>query len=504
MDRKRKNENKKKIQKHNFQKGMELELFIEDMSVEGAGIGKSEGVIFFVKDAVLEDRVFVKIMKMKKSYGYARLLKVLQPSPYRVEPACPYHRQCGGCQLQTLDYHQQLKFKENKVRSHLQRIGGLKVSEEQEEGSCILHPIIGMEEPYHYRNKAQFPIGTDKEGKIVTGFYGAHSHNIISNRNCLLGTQINEQILNRVIEFMEENQISAYQEDTGEGLVRHVLIRSGFATGEIMVCLVINGKRLPLAEKLVEKLRELEGMTSIVLNINEKNTNVILGEEILTLWGENFITDNIGNIKYQISPLSFFQVNPIQTKKLYETVLNYAGLTGKEVVWDLYCGIGTISLFLAQQAKQVYGIEIVEPAIRDARENARINGIENATFFVGKAEEVLPDFYEKEMAKEALSETGSKSESCACEAEQKSHKALHPDVIVVDPPRKGCDAKCLETIVKMKPERIVYVSCDSATLARDLKYLQENGYEGKEAQPVDMFGQTVHTEVVMRIQRKHM
>ncbi|MCI8484983.1 MAG: 23S rRNA (uracil(1939)-C(5))-methyltransferase RlmD [Lachnospiraceae bacterium] len=480
------------MQRHNFQKGMELELFIEDMSVEGEGIGKAEGAIFFVKDAVLEDRVLVKIMKMKKNYGYARLLKVLHPSPYRVEPACPYHRQCGGCQLQALDYHQQLKFKENKVRNHLQRIGGLEV---------ILHPIIGMEEPYHYRNKAQFPIGTDKEGRIITGFYGARSHNIISNRRCLLGTEINEQILNRVIDFMEENQVLAYQEDTGEGLVRHVLIRSGFTTGEIMVCLVINGRRLPFAEKLVEKLRELKGMTSIVLNINEKNTNVILGEKIVNLWGENFITDYIGDIKYQISPLSFFQVNPIQTKKLYETVMNYAGLTGKEIVWDLYCGIGTISLFLAQQAKQVYGIEIVEPAIRDARENARINGIENAAFFVGKAEEVLPDSYERERAKELLSETGLESENPA--AGQEQHRALHPDVIVVDPPRKGCDAKCLETIVKMKPERIVYVSCDSATLARDLKYLCENGYEGKEAQPVDMFGQTVHTEVVMRIQRKH-
>lgn len=471
-----------------FQKNMELELLIEDIGVDGEGIGKADGVAFFVKDAVIGDRVRIKIMKMKKRYGYGRLLEVLESSPYRVKPLCEYHRQCGGCQLQAMDYVQQLKYKEKKVRDNLKRIGGFSINEEAkgEEQGILFHPIIGMEEPFFYRNKAQFPIGTDKDGKIVTGFYAARSHHIIPNRKCYLGVDVNEKILDIVISFMEEYHIPAYEESTGKGLVRHVLVRFGFTTKEIMVCLVINGRRLPHAEKLVERLRTLAGMTSITLNVNERNTNVILGEEIVCLWGQEYITDMIGDIKYQISPLSFYQVNPIQTKKLYETALSYAGLTGAETVWDLYCGIGTISLFLAQKAKHVYGVEVVEAAIEDARNNARLNGIENVTFFVGKAEEVLPGFYERGM-REGQGEGG---------------KMLHPDVIVVDPPRKGCDEKCLETILKMKPERVVYVSCDPATLARDLKYLCEGGYQVKEVQPVDMFPQGVHVEVACCLQRK--
>lgn len=499
-----------------LKKDMELELTIEDMGVDGEGIGKAEGVTLFVKDAVLGDLVRVKIMKMKKNYGYARLLEVLKPSPYRVEPKCAYHRQCGGCQIQAVEYAQQLKFKENKVRNNLKRIGGFLVKETDEgkvnEGTAesqrelrrkeevgkseiVVSPIIGMDNPYFYRNKAQFPIGRDKEGKIVTGFYASHSHNIIPNRKCYLGVEINEKILDIVISFMEEYHISPYDETTGKGLVRHVLIRFGFATKEIMVCLVVNGKKLPYAEKLVERLKKLEGMTSITLNVNEKNTNVILGEEVILLWGQAYITDYIGGIKYQISPLSFYQVNPVQTEKLYGKALEYAGLTGKETVWDLYCGIGTISLFLAQKAKKVYGVEIVPQAIEDARNNAKINGIENVEFFVGKVEEVLPEFYEKGKAEEVNEEAGEQSnerESALGEGED----MLHPDVIVVDPPRKGCDVKCLETIVKMKPERVVYVSCDSATLARDLKYLCEWGYEVKKVQPVDQFCHTGHVETV--------
>ena len=491
--------------KHIFQKDMELELLIEDIGVDGEGVGKKEGVIFFVKDAVPGDRVLAKIMKMKKNYGYARLLKVTEPSPYRVEPRCRYYRQCGGCQLQALDYQKQLEFKENKVRNNLKRIGGFRLPEDLPEmhpvigmeepaertehtpltrDIPVMHPVIGMEEPYYYRNKAQFPIGTDKNGKIVAGFYAARSHNIIPNRRCFLGAKVNEEILDIVISFMEENGITAYQETVGTGLVRHVLVRVGFRTGEIMVCVVINGKSLPFAEKLVEKLRMVEGMASILLNVNQENTNVILGREMIPLWGQEFISDYIGNIKYQISPLSFYQVNPVQTQRLYETALEYAGLTGKEAVWDLYCGIGTISLFLAQKAKKVYGVEIVAPAVADARRNAEINGIENVEFFVGKAEEVLPEFYEKECL------------------DVKKGDMLHPDVIVVDPPRKGCDARCLETIVKMQPERVVYVSCDSATLARDLKYLCERGYEVREVQMVDMFAQTTHVETIVLIQKK--
>ncbi|MCI8682522.1 MAG: 23S rRNA (uracil(1939)-C(5))-methyltransferase RlmD [Lachnospiraceae bacterium] len=473
--------------KNFFQKDMELELLIEDMGTEGEGIGKKEGVAFFVKDAVLGDLVRVNIMKMKKNYGYARLIRVLKPSPYRTEPRCPMYRQCGGCQIQALDYGKQLEFKENKVKNNLTRIGGFQLEEaacESGKGLPVIHPAMGMEEPYHYRNKAQFPIGTDKNGNIVTGFYAARSHTIIPNRNCFLGVKLNEEILNLVIEFMEENGIAPYQETTGTGVVRHVLIRCGFATEEVMVCLVINGRKLPFADKLTAKLQSIPGMTSITLNVNEKNTNVILGDEIIPLWGQNYITDYIGNVKYQISPLSFYQVNPVQTQKLYEKALEYAELTGTETVWDLYCGIGTISLFLAQKAKQVYGVEVVAPAIKDARNNARINGITNVEFFVGKAEEVLPEFYEKGIS------------------EHPGAEMLHPDVIVVDPPRKGCDARCLETIVKMQPKRVVYVSCDSATLARDLKYLCGEGYEVREVQPVDMFPQTTHVETVCLLSRK--
>ncbi len=461
-----------------FQKNMELELQIEDMGVDGEGIGKSDGVAFFVKDAVVGDKVRIKIIKIKKRYGYGRLLQVLEPSPYRVQPLCKSYRKCGGCQVQALDYAQQLKYKEKKVWDSLSRIGGFDLNQkkEHEEQGILFHPIIGMEEPFFYRNKAQFPIGTDKDGKIVTGFYAARSHQIIPNRKCFLGVDINEKILDIVISFMEEYRIAAYDEVSGKGLVRHVLIRYGFTTKEIMVCLVINGRTLPYADKLVERLRMLAGMTSIVLNINQKNTNVILGEEVVCLWGQAYITDYIGGVKYQISPLSFYQVNPVQTKKLYETALNYAGLTGEETVWDLYCGIGTISLFLARKAKHVYGVEIVEAAIADAKNNAKINGIDNVTFLVGKAEEVLPEYYDKGVQ--------------------------HPEVIVVDPPRKGCDEKCLETILKMKPERVVYVSCNPATLARDLKYLCEGAYEVTEVQPVDMFPQSVHVESVCLLHRK--
>lgn len=484
---------------YTFKKDMELELFIEDMGSDGEGIGKSESAAFFVKDAILGDRVRVKIMKMKRNYGYARLMEILEPSPYRITPLCAYHRQCGGCQIQVMDYRQQLRFKENKVKNNLKRIGELWIEEK-------VHPIIGMEEPYFYRNKAQFPIGTDKNGRIVTGFYAARTHDIIPNRKCFLGADINEKVLECVISFMEENHITTYDEKTGKGLMRQVLVRFGFITKEIMVCLIVNGRILPHKDRLIEKLRRLEGMTSITLNINEKKTNVILGEEVINLWGRNFITDYIGNVKYQISPLSFYQVNPVQTQKLYECALQFAGLTGTEVVWDLYCGIGTISLFLAQRAKHVYGVEVVAAAIEDARNNAKINGIENVDFFVGKVEEILPDFYEKESSKKRVVQPEAAERNAGKEVtdgrQEEGEEMLHPDVIVVDPPRKGCDIKCLETIAKMQPKRVVYVSCDSATLARDLKYLCGQGFEVEQVQVVDMFPHTTHVESICLLHRK--
>ena len=466
-----------------IQKNDELELVIEDITTEGEGVGKVDGLALFVKDAIIGDRVKVKVMKMKKSYGYARLMEILEPSPARTEPVCPIARQCGGCQIQHMKYDEQLKYKENKVKNCLERIGGLSlekvgIGENSSSGVAAFEPIIGMEEPFYYRNKAQFPVGRNKEGNIVTGFYAGRTHSIIDTSHCYIQAKENEQLLQLVREFMEENHIEPYNEETHTGLVRHVLTRVGFTTGEIMVCLIINGEKLPKSDKLVDKLKDIKGMTSICLNVNKEKTNVILGNKVTLLWGQGYITDYIGDIKYQISPLSFYQVNPVQTKKLYETALEYAGLTGNEVVWDLYCGIGTISLFLAQKAKEVYGVEIVPQAIEDAKRNAEINGIKNAEFFVGAAEDVLPQKYKE------------------------SNGSMRAQVIVVDPPRKGCDEKLLETLIKMEPERIVYVSCDPATLARDLKYLEENGYKTTRVRACDMFGHSVHVETVCLLSRK--
>lgn len=466
-----------------MQKNEIVKVKIEDIGVGGEGIGKVDGYTLFIKDAIIGDVVEAKVMKAKKNYGYARLMNVLTPSKDRVEePVCPMARKCGGCQIQEMKYPAQLAFKEAKVRGNLERIGEVPT----ELLDQIMHPAVGMDgegmQPFRYRNKAQFPIGTDKDGRVIAGFYAGRTHNIIENTDCALGVEVNEEILNCILDFMEEFKIPAYDEVKHKGLVRHVLLRYGFKTDETMVCLVINGKTIPHCHDLVGRLRQIPGMTSITLSTNTAKTNVIMGDTIRLLWGQEFITDYIGEIKYQISPLSFYQVNPVQTEKLYGLALDYAGLTGNEAVWDLYCGIGTISLFLAKKAKQVYGVEIVPQAIDDAKNNAKINDIANAEFYVGKAEEVLPEYY-KEYEKTHNGETA------------------HADVIVVDPPRKGCEESLLQTIVDMQPEKVVYVSCDSATLARDVKFLRANGYELKDVTPVDQFPHTVHVEVVCCLHR---
>ena len=458
-----------------YRKNDMVTLDIVDCGTNGEGIGKADGFTVFVKDAVIGDQVTAKIMKAKKNYGYGRLMEILKPSPDRVEPICPSARQCGGCQIQQLSYEKQLAFKEEKVRGHLERIGGFT--------NLPMEPIIGMEDPFHYRNKAQFPVGKNKEGRIITGFYAGRTHSIIENRDCALGIPENREILDRVVSHMEKHHIEPYDEESGKGLVRHVFTRCGYYTGQLMVCMIINGTSIPHQQELVDSLREIRGMTSISLNINKKRNNVILGDQMKLLWGQEYITDKIGDIFYQISPLSFYQVNPQQTWKLYSKALEYADLHGEETVWDLYCGIGTISLFLAQKAKYVRGVEIVPAAIEDARRNADLNHIENTEFFVGKAEEILPDYYDK-YAQEHPGETA------------------RADVIVVDPPRKGCDETLLNTIVEMQPEKVVYVSCDSATLARDLKYLCERGYQVEKVCPVDMFPMTVHVETVVLLSHK--
>ena len=449
-----------------------VQMKIEDMTSEGLGIGHAEGMAVFVKDTVIGDEITAKIVKEKKTYAFGRLEKLLVPSPDRVEPVCPVARQCGGCQIQAMSYEAQLRFKERKVMGNLARIGGF----DPELLERIAEPIIGMEHPFRYRNKAQFPVGTDREGNLVAGFYAGRTHTIIDHHDCALGVPENQQILELVLEHMRHHSIPAYDESTGWGLVRHVMIRSGFHTGQIMVCLVLNGKRLPAGEELAGRLSEIPGMTSVMINVNREKTNVIMGKETILLWGREYIEDRIGDVTYQISARSFYQVNPIQTERLYGTALEYAGLQGTETVWDLYCGIGTISLFLAQKAGRVYGVEIVPEAIRDARRNAALNGLDNTEFFVGKAEEVLPQKYERE--------------------------GIRADVMVIDPPRKGCQPEVLDTMVKMAPQRIVYVSCDSATLARDLKYLCQRGYELRRFRVTDMFPMSVHTECVCQVERK--
>lgn len=464
-----------------YTKNQLIKLSIEDLGTDGEGIGKDEGFTFFVKDAIPGDEIEARIVKLKKNYGYARVEKVIVPSPFRVKAVCEHARRCGGCQIMEMDYKKQLEFKEHKVFNNLVRIGGI----EESRLKGMFEPIIGMDKPLGYRNKAQYPVGMDKEGNIVTGFYAGRTHSIIPSTKCYLGADENETVLKQVLAYMKENNVLPYDEETGKGLVRHILVRKAFATGQIMVCLVINGDELKMQQALVDKLVTIEGMRSISISVNKARTNVIMGDNYKVIWGESRINDVLrrsdgSEVSYAISPLSFYQVNPVQTEKLYGTALSYAGLTGKENVWDLYCGIGTISLFMAANAGKVYGVEIIPQAIEDANANAKANGIDNVKFFVGEAEKVLPEFYE--------------------DAEDETMKA--PDVIVVDPPRKGCDENCLNTMVKMEPKRIVYVSCDSATLARDVKYLEEKGYELRKVQPVDMFPQSVHVEVVTLLCRK--
>ena len=500
-----------------MKKNDEFEIDITDIGNDGEGIGKYEGMTFFIKGGLPGDRVLAGATKLKKTYGYARLVKVLKPSPFRVTPLCPIAEKCGGCQLQSLDYKKQLELKERKITENLIRIGGISpefISEKMD-------PIIGMDNPFRYRNKAQYPVGTDKNGNVIAGFYAGRTHSIIPNTKCYLGAEENEAILETILSYMKDNDVPAYDETTGKGLIRHVLIRKGFTTGELMVCLIINSDKkeeLPNQQQLINKLTEIPGMKSVSVNINTENTNVIMGTEVHTVWGDPTISDVIhvrdmqkdgypftgDSLIFKISPLSFYQVNPVQTEKLYSLALEYAGLTGKESVWDLYCGIGTISLFMARKAKQVYGVEIVPQAIADAKENAKRNGIANAEFFVGKAEEILPAFYNELQdnnlsVKESSPAKTPKINGTDREKSPERSKAqmLHPDVIVVDPPRKGCDEACLSTMLKMRPDRIVYVSCDSATLARDLKILCDGGYEIKKIRGVDQFGHTVHVETVV-------
>lgn len=448
------------------QKNDYIELKIDGLTHEGQGVGKHEGFTLFVKGALPGERIKAKVINVKKAFGFARLIEMIEESPYRVSPLCPIYEKCGGCQLQHLDYEEQLNQKKLQVEGQLERIGGLSLED------VIVHPTIGMDEPWRYRNKAQVPIG-EQEGALVGGFYRQGSHDIIDMDECLIQHEENDHVIQKVKRIATDLGIRAYDEERHQGLLRHVVTKYGFHTNELMVVLITNGNELPHKEKLIDQLiKEIPNVKSIVQNINSKRTNVIFGDVTNVLWGEEYIYDQIGDVRFAISARSFYQVNPVQTKILYDKALEYADLQGHETVIDAYCGIGTISLFLAQKAKKVLGVEIVGEAIADAKRNAKLNHMDNVDFAVGEAEKVIPWW---------------------------KAQGISADVIVVDPPRKGCDETLLQTIIEMKPQRVVYVSCNPSTLARDLKVLEAGGFKTKEVQPVDMFPHTSHVECVAQI-----
>ena len=563
-------------------------LEIMDLTEEGQGVGKKDGLVFFVKDSVMGDVVEARILKVKKNYAYAKVEKLLEASPYRITPLCLVAGKCGGCQLQHLSYEKELAWKEDRIAQSLIRIAGIPEEEVRKRGEGILGG-----KTVRYRNKAQYPVQNGKELHVETeqigenstldrkektakncivdgkregninsmsvvrkelsglkmGFYGFHSHRIIETEDCLINSEENPLILNCIKEWAREYQISGYEEETGKGLLRHIFLRKGFSTGEILLCLVLNGKSLPHGKELWERLQGLslsaeEGdlqreadipcgmdvqsgvdvrcgvdvhcgtdipygmdvqskvndhcwkngtvqgrIVGLCVNINEGRDNAILGRETRCLYGKDSIEDKIGELSFSISVPSFYQVNPMQTEKIYGKALEYAALTGEETVWDCYCGIGTISLFLAQKAKQVYGLEIIPEAIENAKKNAEKNGLQNAEFFVGAAEEVLPKWVEEQ--KRELSAKG---------ADYGIGDMV--DVVSLDPPRKGCDEACLSAVLELSPKRIVYVSCDPGSLARDMKYLREGGYVLEKWVGIDNFPRTGHVETIALLQKE--
>ena len=502
-----------------FQKNDLIMLEITDLTEEGQGVGKKDGLVFFVKDSVMGDKVEARILKVKKNYAYAKVEKLLEASLYRITPLCPVAGKCGGCQLQHLSYEKELAWKEDRIAQSLIRIAGLSPEEVESKKEGILGGVLSR-----YRNKAQYPVQSRKEirsggatsvsdwkvdgkwpGKnkieakekssdLSMGFYGFHSHRIIETEDCLINSAENPLILECIKEWAKEYKISGYEEETGKGLLRHIFLRKGFSTGEILLCLVLNGKSLPHGKELWERMQDLslsveEGgqvqgsIVGLCVNINEGSGNAILGRETLCLYGKDSIEDKIGELSFSISVPSFYQVNPVQTEKIYGKALEYAALTGEETVWDCYCGIGTISLFLAQKAKQVYGLEIVPEAIENAKKNAEKNGLHNTEFYVGAAEEVLPKWVEEQ------------------KREGKDVGNL-VDVVSLDPPRKGCNETCLSAVLELSPKRIVYVSCDPGSLARDIKYLGEGGYKLEKWVGIDNFPRTGHVETVVLLSRK--
>lgn len=442
-----------------------LTVSIEDLTHDGNGVAKVDGYPLFIQGALPNEKAQIHVLKTLKNYGFAKILEIIEPSPDRVEATCQYFSQCGGCQLQHLSYEGQLKWKENMVRNVMKRIGKI---------DAPVLPVKGMDNPWHYRNKSQIPFAQSEAGTIA-GFYKTKSHAIVDMERCYIQTEEADTIMSGLKQRLAHIGLQPYNEETHKGMLRHVVVRKGRATNEVMVVLVTKARKFPQAEAAIQIIQELiPNVASIVQNINTQKTNVIFGDETITLWGKDVIEDTIGDVRFEISARSFYQVNPIQTEVLYKQALDYANLQGDETVIDAYCGIGTISLFLAQKAKYVMGVEIVPQAIEDAKRNAEINGLTNTYFEAGPAEEVIPRWYKE--GKEA-------------------------DVLVVDPPRKGCDEALLKTILAQRPKRVVYVSCNPATLARDLRILEDGGYKTQEVQPVDMFPHTAHVECVVLMSR---
>ncbi|MEW5920749.1 MAG: 23S rRNA (uracil(1939)-C(5))-methyltransferase RlmD [Bacillota bacterium] len=448
-------------------KGEKVILEIEGLNHDGEGVGRFHGFTVFVPWTAPGDRVEAEIISFQKNYARALPLSLPHPSPYRQEAPSPYHGRCGGCQLQHLQYSEQLRRKRQLVADALQRLGGIDVP---------VRPVMGMEEPWHYRNKAQYPV-VQEGGKPKIGFFQRRSHNLVDVRHCLIQHPAAERVVAVVRELITELNIPVYNEKEHRGLLRHLITRTSFSSGEVLLVLVTNGRELPALDQLVAQLtNRVKDLVGIVQNINTRRGNVITGEENLLLWGRDYVVEELGALRFQISAGSFFQINSRQAKVLFNLVRDYAELKGGETVFDLYCGSGAISLFLSGKAARVIGVESYTPAVEDARKNARLNGITNVEFHAGLAEEVMT----------AL-----------------SAQCLRADVAVMDPPRKGCEEKLLAALAEMQPSRIVYVSCNPATLARDLRYLAGAGpgYHPVAVQPIDMFPHTAHVECIVLIKR---
>ncbi|WP_434643580.1 23S rRNA (uracil(1939)-C(5))-methyltransferase RlmD [Thermoanaerobacterium thermosaccharolyticum] len=449
----------------NINIGDKYELYIDNMAHEGQGVGRLDGIAVFVRGALKGEKVLAQIDEKHKNYLNAHVEKILEPSQERKIPECIYSSKCGGCTLQHLSYDGQLEFKKQVVCDSLSRIGKI---------NTIVYDTIGMDNPLYYRDKAEYPVGTE-DGNIKSGFYASKSHNIIAIDSCMIQSDYSIEAMKTVREWANNYKISIFDEKSGKGLLRHIITKVGFTTKEVMVILVINGIDIPYKDELINTLKKnIKELKSIVLNINKSRSRLVMGSQNIVIYGDGYITDYIGDKKFEISPLSFFQVNPIQTKVLYEKALEYADLKGDEIVIDVYCGIGTISIFFAKYVKHVYGIEVVSDAVEDAKRNAAINNVDNADFIAGKAEHVMKRLYKE---------------------------GLMPDIIILDPPRRGLDKDVVDECVKMNPQKIIYISCNPTTLARDLRIFEDNGYKTEKVQPVDMFPYTYHVECVVLMSR---